>query len=156
MDLKPEVDVNPKMEPEPLLCMSCNTNITTETAIPCEWCDIYIEKGCVLTLESLIERNVPPLFCKKCTLQCDSCLVSGCKECVEVVCCDCDDNMCKDCRDNINILCGCNGKCYTCNIDVHRGSEGWPCGECKVWYCDDCRRGENLCKECGPNEDKEQ
>jgi hypothetical protein len=94
------------------------------------------------------------LFCKKCTLKCDACEERGCKDCVEFVCCDCSYNMCYQCINN-EIDCGCYGHCYSCGVDVNRGSEGWPCGECEKWYCNGCRQGDNSCKECGPELESE-
>lgn len=34
---------------------------------------------------------------------------------------------------------------------MNRGSDGWPCWECKRWGCYDCRVSFNDCKECNPN-----
>jgi hypothetical protein len=62
--------------------------------------------------------------------------------------------MCKECR-NCDVDCGCYGECFSCGTEVNRGSEGWPCGECEKWYCDDCRRGDNPCKECGPEQESD-
>jgi len=56
--------------------------------------------------------------------------------------------MCQECR-NGDVLCGCYGNCYWCDIDINRGSDGWPCEECDRWGCNDCRVG-NGCKECDP------
>jgi hypothetical protein len=135
-------------------CEGCKKEIILETAIPCEWCYREFEEELGFTLGFRPDDKEEPLFCKKCTLKCDACNIRGCKECVEFVCCDCDYNMCKECR-NSDVDCGCYGECYSCGRDVNRGSEGWPCGECEKWYCDDCRRGDNPCKECGPEPESE-
>ena len=63
--------------------------------------------------------------------------------------------MCIECRDN-EVDCGCYGHCYSCGDDIDRGGDGWPCGECKKWYCRYCRRGDNPCKECGPEPDEDE
>jgi hypothetical protein len=63
--------------------------------------------------------------------------------------------MCYECRNN-EVDCGCYGECYSCGVDVNRGSEGWPCGECEKWYCHGCRQGDNPCKECGPESESEE
>jgi hypothetical protein len=58
--------------------------------------------------------------------------------------------MCRKCSDVDDIMCDCFGKCNTCGTDVSRGS-GWPCGECGIWNCRDCKKSDkNPCKECGP------
>jgi hypothetical protein len=101
------------------------------------------------------DGKIKHLFCKKCTLKCDACAVRGCKECVEFVCCDCGYDMCYECRNN-EVDCGCYGHCYSCGVDVNRGSDGWPCGECDKWYCGGCRDCDNPCKECGPESDSEE
>ena len=49
-------------------CESCKTDITLETAIPCDLCG---------------EDEISPLFCKECTLICNTCDLQGCKECIE-------------------------------------------------------------------------
>ena len=56
--------------------------------------------------------------------------------------------MCNDCEGDDNYLCGCYGKCYTCGVDVNRGEHGWPCSDCKQWYCsNECHIGCNVeCK----------
>lgn len=130
-------------------CESCKTEHPLETAIPCEWCDRELEKNCVYTFAPRKDDKEAPLFCKKCTLMCDACEIRGCKECVTFACCDCGYDMCMECRNN-EVDCGCYGNCYSCGVDVNRGSEGWPCGECEKWYCRYCRQGDNPCKECGP------
>jgi hypothetical protein len=150
-------------------CESCETVHPLEKAIRCELCNINDEdpseaEDAVTSLEDeeaneIVERDswdgkIKHLFCKKCTLKCDACEVRGCKECVEFVCCDCGYNMCYECRNN-EVDCGCYGHCYSCRTDVNRGSDGWPCGECEKWYCRDCRRCDNPCKECGPESESE-
>jgi hypothetical protein len=138
-----------------LKCKSCEKEITLETAIPCEWCDREIEEELGYTLGLRPDDKEPPLFCKKCTDLCDACEIRGCKECVEFVCCDCGYDMCIECRDN-EVDCGCYGHCYSCGDDIDRGGDGWPCGECEKWYCRYCRRGDNPCKECGPEPDEDE
>jgi hypothetical protein len=147
-------------------CESCETVHPLEKSIRCELCNINDESEdeAVAILEEESNETVASvdswdgkikhLFCKKCTLKCDACEVRGCRECVEFVCCDCGYNMCYECRNN-EIDCGCYGKCCSCWVDINRGSEGWPCGECEKWYCHGCRRGDNPCKECGPEPESE-
>ncbi len=106
--------------------------------------------------EVLTKPKEQMLYCKRCINTCFVCEMTGCSECVETVCCDCGVSMCNECR-NGDELCGCYGNCSTCGRDVNRGSDGWPCGECEIWYCNDCcRSGENTCKECGPDESEEE
>lgn len=128
-------------------CKSCEKEITLEIAIPCEWCYREIEE------DDDDNDKEPPLFCKKCTDLCDACEIRGCKECVTFACCDCGYDMCVECRDN-EVDCGCYGHCYSCGDDINRGEDGWPCGECKKWYCRYCRQSDNPCKECGPEPDE--
>ena len=100
--------------------------------------------------------------CKSCeteinletVIACDRCKVSGCSECIKTECCDCSIQMCRACSDIDDIMCDCYGKCNTCGTDVSRGS-GWPCSECRIWNCRDCRRCDNPCKECGPESESE-
>ena len=88
-------------------------------------------------------------------ISCDRCKVSGCSECVKTECCDCSIQMCRACSDIDDGMCDCYGKCNTCGTDVSRGS-GWPCGECRIWNCRDCKKSDkNPCKECGPPQDLE-
>ena len=140
-------------------CESCRTVHPLEKAIRCEFCNINDEsddndEDDDVSVDSW-DGKKKHLFCKKCTRMCDACEIRGCKECVEFACCDCGYNMCIECRNN-EVDCGCYGKCYSCGDDVNRGSEGWPCGECEKWYCRGCRRGDNPCKECGPEEEEEE
>ena len=152
-------------------CESCKTVHPLEKAIRCEWCNINDasasedeEAEAVASLEAEANETVASidswdgkikhLFCKKCTVICDACKVRGCRECVEFVCCDCGYDMCYECRNN-EVDCGCYGHCYSCGVDINRGSEGWPCGECEKWYCHGCIRGDNPCKECGPESESE-
>ena len=141
-------------------CESCKTVHPLEKAIRCELCNINDESEDedeadeVVSVDSW-DGKIKHLFCKKCTLKCEACAVRGCKECVEFVCCDCGYNMCYECRNN-EVDCGCYGHCCSCGVDVNRGSDGWPCGECDKWYCGGCIRGDNPCKECGPESDSEE
>ena len=140
-------------------CESCETDHPLEKAVRCEFCNINDESDDNDEDEVSVDSwdgKIKHLFCKECTLMCDACEIRGCKECVEFVCCDCGYDMCIECRNNDNIGCGCYGKCYSCGDDINRGSEGWPCGECEKWYCHGCRRGDNPCKECGPEEEEEE
>lgn len=66
----------------------------------------------------------------------------------EVVCSDCCVIMCNTCKEDDDILCGCYGKCDSCNCDVDRGSDGWKCMDCQEWLCDDCKN-ESECSRCG-------
>jgi hypothetical protein len=144
----------PKLEKveEVLKCESCETVITFKKEIRCYLCNREEDDE---SEEEYEEKDKKPhLFCKKCTLKCDACEVRGCKECVTFACCDCGYNMCYECRNN-EIDCGCYGECYSCGVDVNRGEEGWPCGECEKWYCHGCRQGDNPCKECGPESESE-
>jgi hypothetical protein len=150
-------------------CKSCETVHPLEKAIRCELCNINDESEASeddeasleeASANEIVERDswdgkIKHLFCKKCTRKCDACEVRGCKECVEFVCCDCGYNMCYECRNN-EVDCGCYGHCYSCGVDVNRGSDGWPCGECEKWYCRDCRQCDNPCKECGPESESEE
>lgn len=126
------------------VCESCKTDISIslETAIPCDLCSNGWDN----------EDELLPLFCKECTLTCNTCELIGCKKCVEEkVCWECDYNMCNNCIYTDNIMCGCFGECYSCGKDVDRGSDGWPCLGCYKWYCCNCRECENnSCKDCGP------
>ena len=154
-------------------CESCKTVHPLEKAIRCELCNINDaseseteedEDEAEAVANEIVEAEIRSvdswdgkikhLFCKKCTLKCDACEVRGCRECVEFVCCDCGYNMCYECRNN-EVDCGCYGHCYSCGVDVNRGSDGWPCGECEKWYCRGCRDCDNPCKECGPESDSE-
>jgi hypothetical protein len=153
-------------------CESCKTNHPLEKAIRCELCNINDEESDDeesddeeaddnKSANEIVERDswdgkIKHLFCKKCTLKCDACEERGCKECVEfAACCDCGYNMCYECRNN-EVDCGCYGECYSCGVDVNRGSEGWPCGECEKWYCHGCRECDNPCKECGPESEEDE
>jgi hypothetical protein len=138
-------------------CESCKTVHPLEKAIRCELCNIDEDPSEAEDDASVDswDGKIKHLFCKKCTLKCDACEEGGCKECVEFVCCDCGYNMCYECRNN-EVDCGCYGECYSCGVDVNRGSEGWPCGECEKWYCHGCRQCDNPCKECGPESEEEE
>ncbi len=139
-------------------CKSCEKEISEEKAILCEWCNREIEEEeeeLEYTLDKRQDDREPHLFCKKCTKMCDACEIRGCEECVTFACCDCGYYMCVECRDN-EVDCGCYGHCYSCRTDVNRGEDGWPCGECEKWYCRDCIRCDNPCKECGPEEEEEE
>jgi hypothetical protein len=169
---KPE-KVEEKVE-EFFNCESCKKAHPLEKAIRCELCNINDEDSSedeivVASLEDedpsaneIVEEKsvdswdgkIKHLFCKKCTRKCDACEERGCKECVEFACCDCDYNMCYQCRNN-EVDCGCYGECYSCGVDIDRGSDGWPCGECEKWYCRGCRDCDNPCKECGPESESE-
>jgi len=148
-------------------CESCKTVHPLEKAIRCELCNINDndedededededkDKDKDESVDSW-DGKIKHLFCKKCTLKCDACDVRGCKECVEFVCCDCGYDMCYECRNN-EVDCGCYGECFSCGRDVNRGSDGWPCDECKLWYCNDCRKYDNSCKECGQESESEE
>jgi hypothetical protein len=168
---KPEKEVE-KVE-EFFNCESCKTAHPLEKAIRCELCNINDASASETEEEDNDEDpsaneivaeddasvdtwdgKIKHLFCKKCTRKCDACEERGCKECVEFACCDCDYNMCYQCRNN-EVDCGCYGECYSCGVDVNRGSDGWPCGECEKWYCRGCRDCDNPCKECGPESESE-
>ena len=150
-------------------CESCKTVHPLEKAIRCELCNINdddkSESDEDESANEIVEEEaksvdswdgkIKHLFCKKCTLKCDACEERGCRECVEFVCCDCGYNMCYECRNN-EVDCGCYGHCYSCRVDINRGSEGWPCGECEKWYCHGCRQCDNPCKECGPESEDEE
>jgi hypothetical protein len=155
-------------EAETCLCDDCNKKILVKKAISCEICnreddDEDINEELEEDEEDEEDENAvlkkpkeQMLYCKRCIDMCFVCEMNGCSECVETVCCDCGVSMCDECR-NSDELCGCYGNCSTCGRDVNRGSDGWPCGECEIWYCNDCcRSGENTCKECGPDESEEE
>ena len=84
--------------------------------------------------------------------KCYSCKVSGCQLCIKVVCCDCGVSMCKDCGGNGDSNCGCYGNCSSCETNINRGENGWPCCKCKKWYCSECRSN-SKCKECRMDDD---
>jgi len=99
--------------------------------------------------------------CEICDLKIESfdcyhCHASVCDNCiVKDVCCDCEVFLCKICYESKSgeSICGCYGSCNSCGADVDRGSDGWPCYECKKWYCKECKRMPqfnkwNKCKEC--------
>jgi hypothetical protein len=142
-----QTNINKKIEV--LKCNSCETQLTLETAISCDLCDREDDN------DGWDEDKISPLFCKKCTDLCNACEVRGCKKCVTFACCDCGYDMCYNCRYD-EIDCGCYGHCYSCGMDVNRGEDGWPCGECEKWYCCNCIQGNNPCKECGPEEEEEE
>ena len=154
-------------------CESCKTVHPLEKSIRCELCNreddaSEADDASANEIEAddasedaneIVERDswdgkIKHLFCKKCTRKCDACEERGCKECVTFACCDCDYNMCYECRNN-EVDCGCYGECYSCGVDIDRGSDGWPCGECEKWYCRGCRDCDNPCKECGPESESE-
>jgi len=130
-------------------CKSCETVIELKDAYMCESC-IYENEEDTESVETS-----QYFYCLKCTEICDACKERGCKKCVTFACCDCGYDMCNICRNNDSIDCGCYGECYRCYININRGSEGWPCSECEMWYCDHCRPYDNPCKECGPTSDSE-
>ena len=92
-------------------------------------------------------KNYQQVKTEKETLKCYECKVTGCNNCIETACCDCSVIMCKSCGGNGEPNCGCYGKCSSCNTDVNRGTNGWPCNKCKKWYCEGCRHN-SKCKEC--------
>jgi hypothetical protein len=144
-------------------CKLCNINDDTSETSETETSEVDISEADTseadtseveeLSVDSW-DGKIKHLFCKKCTLKCNACEERGCRDCVEFVCCDCSYNMCYECINN-EVDCGCYGHCYSCRVDINRGSEGWPCGECEKWYCYDCRRCDNPCKECRPESDSE-
>ena len=157
---KVEEKVQEKVE-EFFNCESCKKAHPLEKAIRCELCNINDASSSEEEEDEEEDKSVDSwdgkikhLFCKKCTRKCDACGERGCKECVEFACCDCDYNMCYECRNN-EVDCGCYGECYSCGVDIDRGSDGWPCGECEKWYCRGCRDCDNPCKECGPESEEE-
>lgn len=67
---------------------------------------------------------------------------------METVCSDCSVALCSKCECDDDVLCGCYGKCYSCNCHVNRGSDGWPCMDCREWLCNDCKNSSE-CRRCG-------
>lgn len=67
---------------------------------------------------------------------------------METVCSDCSATLCSKCEYDEDVLCGCYGKCYSCDCDVNRGSDGWPCISCREWLCNDCKNSSE-CRRCG-------
>ena len=122
-------------------CCNCNKSFPIEKTFECEICNKEDDSD-----EEEIKE--PKMICKSCSNECFVCELRGCKECLRTVCCDCSVSMCQECR-NGDDLCGCYGKCYWCNREVDRGSDGWPCDECDRWGCRSCRI-DNGCKECDP------
>ncbi len=133
-------------------CKSCKTDDIIENVMLLHWCDkeVAIVNEIVAAVASSSAAEEQPLLCKNCTYTCDRCKVGGCSQCIKTECCDCSIQMCRKCSDVDDIMCDCFGKCNTCGTDVSRGS-GWPCGECGIWNCRDCKKSDkNPCKECGP------
>ena len=126
-------------------CAKCKLDILLENAMLLHWCS-----EAEAAVEEAVVNLDQPLLCKNCTYTCDRCKVGGCSKCIKTECCDCSIQMCRACSDIDDGMCDCFGKCYTCGTDVSRGS-GWPCGECGIWNCSDCKKSDkNPCKECGP------
>ena len=67
---------------------------------------------------------------------------------METVCSDCSATLCIKCEIDDDVLCGCYGKCDSCGCDVNRGSDGWPCMDCREWLCNDCKNSSE-CDRCG-------
>ena len=67
---------------------------------------------------------------------------------METVCSDCSATLCSKCEIDDDVLCGCYGKCDSCECDVNRGSDGWPCMDCREWLCNDCKNSSE-CDRCG-------
>jgi len=67
----------------------------------------------------------------------------------EIVCSDCSIVMCNKCNNDDDILCKCYGTCDSCECDINRGSDGWPCMDCHEWLCYDCKMNSE-CSRCGP------
>jgi len=134
------------------ICKCCKTVISLENVMLLHWCgkEEEEEDDCVFKLDLPTKEKEPPVLCKNCTYTCDRCKVGGCSECVKTECCDCSIMMCIKCSDIDDVMCDCFGKCNTCGTDVSRGS-GWPCGECGIWNCPDCKKSDkNPCEQCGP------
>jgi hypothetical protein len=127
-------------------CDNCKKSFPPEKIFECEFCNKIDDSDEDSDEEEIKEPT--QMLCEWCSRECFICESRGCRECVNTVCCDCSVSMCKECR-NGDDLCGCYGKCYWCNRDVDRGSDGWPCDECNRWGCHDCRLG-NGCRECDP------
>jgi len=66
----------------------------------------------------------------------------------ETVCSDCCVVMCDTCKNDDDILCGCYGRCDSCNRKVNRGSDGRKCRDCQEWLCYKCKM-ESECSSCG-------
>jgi len=132
-------------------CVSCKTDILLEDAMLLHWCEINDTVASSSEADENAVGLYQPLLCKNCTYTCDRCKVGGCSKCVKTECCDCSIELCRACSNIDDIMCDCFGKCNTCGTDVSRGS-GWPCGECGIWNCSDCKKSDkNHCKECGPS-----
>ena len=82
---------------------------------------------------------------------CYACKEIGCNTCTKMSCGDCGVIMCKECSGDGRPTCGCYGRCTSCGSRVDRGSNGWPCGTCKKWLCNDCPNNK-VCKECNPED----
>ena len=76
-------------------------------------------------------------------LECDNCKTQGCNTCIETVCCDCCVTFCNTCKEDYDTRCGCYGSCSSCNKDVDRGEDGWPCYKCGDWLCVSCKKNED-------------
>ena len=133
-----------------VICVSCKNDILLEDAMLLHWCEINDTVASSSEADENAVGLYQPLLCKNCTYICDRCKVGGCSKCVKTECCDCSIELCRACSNIDDIMCDCFGKCNTCGTDVSRGS-GWPCGECGIWNCSDCKKSDkNPCKECGP------
>jgi len=118
---------------EMFMCVSCNKEFPLITAYKCKNCNRNNKNNIENSYyddddddnDDDDDKSIDVLlFCKKCTNKCHSCDVRGCRKCIDVVCCDCCVSMCYKCRNNGKSLCGCYGKCYTCDFDLNRGSDG--------------------------------
>lgn len=138
-----------------IICTQCKKSVILKDSIPCELCnDDSDDDSYSGSDDNTLEKKEVLYYCKNCTSECENCYIKGCRKCVKTVCCDCCVIWCKDCRNCADdLLCDCYGKCYICNVAINRGSSGWPCNECKKWYCSHCRYDDNDCQECNPKDE---
>ncbi len=131
-------------------CNKCKKELLSiEHAIECQFC-----------IERLIDENEeksdgencpviqPMLYCYCCSTTCYDCNEKGCIKCIESACSDCCESMCSNCIFWGESNCGCYGKCTICNTAVDRGTNGWPCNDCRQWLCSRCETRNN-CRSCG-------
>ena len=139
------------------VCQKCKIDIPLANAIICKFCnniDDEEDEDEEKDIESkfIEEKDELSIFCMKCSRKCEHCNIRGCKECIDTACCDCGIRLCPNCTGD-DSYCNCYGKCKICNTSVNCNEDGWPCYECKIWYCNGCRLDDdNPCGSCNPQD----